>query len=431
MRRLWRLVLFSWELGITKVSWALFLREVSDMLKRRTSLGFILIFGLMIPSISARDWTSKSGHKIKGDFVKYVDGIVHIITSDAKTAKIKLDLLSDADRNYVVSQVGRNRQSPDDVPLPSTAEKESILSKTSPRKYRVRISLELKSIGVKPDILVGELALPESNEYQSIRRLEHSPGKVLSYPENGEKYLFCRFSDAECPQPGTAKTIFHEFEATLYDIAVDFSKIDTIYPYDTKTAIYRRFTGKSGEIVDPGHPEIIRIAKQIASESKDSLEFARNAYLYVSDQYKYLNPNTGLTPLSKLMQDGGGDCGNLSSIYISLLRNQGIPARHLAAMRPDGSCHYWADFYLEKYGWIPVDVTYRNGDKAGDYFGRVRVESNGIILARDVDLSVINHQGVHQKVVHMQTFAYWWVPDNSGRSGRIECHHSLKSQPMD
>ena len=313
------------------------------------------------------------------------------------------------------------------------AEGETILVKTNPKTYRVRSSLELKSVGVKPDILIGELPLPKTNEYQTIQRLKHSPGEVRSYPENGDEYLFCRFRGNECPQPGLSKTIFYEFEVTLYDISVDFSKIDEIFPYDKKSVLYRRYTGKSGVYVDPDHPEIKRIAKEIAVKSKDPLEFARNAYSYVSENYKYKNPNRGITPLKEILQNGGGDCGNLSSIFISLLRNQGIPARHLAALRPDGSCHYWADFYLEKYGWIPVDVTYRvnDKDKSNDYFGRVRIESNGIILARDVDLSVINHQGVLQKVAHMQTFAYWWVPDNSGRRGKIDVRHSFKAEPID
>jgi len=404
-----------------------------DMLKRNTTFLLILfVCGLIIPSISAKEWTAKNGHKVQGDFVTLENEIVHISTSDGKTARIKLELLSDADQNYARLQVRQNSQSSVNPSQETTVEKESILGKSNPRKYHVRISLELKSVGVKPNILVGELAWPESNEYQEIRHLEHSPGKVLAHPENGDKYLYCRFNGADCPQPGSSKTIFHEFEATLYDITVDFSKIDTIYPYDKKSALYRRYTGKSGVFVDPNHPEIKRIAMQIASESKDSLEFARNAYLYVSENYQYLNPNTGLSPLKKLLQDGGGDCGNLSSIYISLLRNQGIPARHLVTIRPNGSTHVWADFYLEKYGWIPVDVTYRLQDrsKTRDYFGRVRVGSNGIILSRDVDVSVINHQGVPQKVDHMQTCAYWWVPDNSGRSGQVESHHSLKSQPI-
>ena len=378
----------------------------------------LVISALLIPSVSSREWVAKNGRKTQGDFVKLESAVVHIAVSDGKTKKIKFEFLSDADQDYVKSQATKN---------------ETILSKTNPKKYRVRISLELKSVGVRPDILIGELALPESNEYQTIQRLEHSPGRVLSYPENGEKYLCCRFHDDACPQPGSSASIFHEFEATLYDITVDFSKIDEIYPYKKKSPLYRHYTGQSGEMIDPTHPEIIRIAKQIASTSKDPLEYARNAYLYVSENYKYLNPNTGIASLNTLLENGGGDCGNLSSIYISLLRNRGIPARHLFTIRPDGSYHVWADFYLEKYGWIPVDVTYRLLDesKSHDFFGRVRVESNGIILSRDVDLSVMNHLGDLHKVVHMQTFAYWWVPDNSGMSGHVECHHSLNAQPIE
>jgi len=318
------------------------------------------------------------------------------------------------------------------VLFPSVVVSEDILVKTEPAQHRIRIALELKAIGTRPDVLVGELPLPESNEYQTIRRLETSPGKELAYPENGEKFLACRFVGAECPAPETSVTMFHEFEATLYDIAVDFTKIGTIYPYNKNSALYRRYTTKSGDLVDPGHPEIKRIAAQLATESKDPVEFARNAYVYVSDHYKYLNPYTGMAPLEQLLRNGGGDCGNLSSIFVSLLRNQGIPARHLVAVRPDGSYHVWADFYLEKYGWIPVDVTYRLQDKtkSRDYFGRVRVGTNGIILSRDVDVSVADCQGKAQKVTSMQTFAHWnWY--KSSPIGKTECRLSVTVQPAD
>ena len=311
----------------------------------------------------------------------------------------------------------------------STVAEEEILLRSNPKKYHVRISLEFKSVDVKPESLVVAMPLPETNEYQTIRRLETSSGEILAYPETGEKYLSCRFFGAECPLPGAPVTIFHEFEATLYDLTVDFSKINEIYPYEKDSALYRRYTGKSGVFVDPDHPEIKRIAERIAVESKDPLDFARKAYLYVSDHYKYLNPNTGLAPLEKLLQNGGGDCGNLSSIFISLLRNQGIPARHLVAVRPDASWHVWADFYLEKYGWIPVDVTYRLEDKTktGDYFGRVRIKDNGIILSREVDLSVVNGKGEPQKVGLMQVFAHWCSYGAEPR-GRIEHNYSLVSQ---
>ena len=216
--------------------------------------------------------------------------------------------------------------------------------KTNPQKYRVRVSLALTTVGKRPDILVAELPLPQTNEYQTIKHVAASPGNVLSYPENGEKYLACRAVGAECPMPGMTATVFHEFEVTLYDITIDLSKIEKIYPYDKNSILYRRYTEASGTFVDPSHVEIQRIATGLAKESKDPLEFARKAYVYVSESYKYLYPGTGLHTLETILKNGGGDCGNLSSIFISLLRNRGIPARHLMAVRPDGTYHAGQNF---------------------------------------------------------------------------------------
>ncbi|UQT32617.1 transglutaminase-like domain-containing protein [Parabacteroides distasonis] len=47
------------------------------------------------------------------------------------------------------------------------------------------------------------------------------------------------------------------------------------------------------------------------------------------------------------------------------MRAKKIPAKHIVTVRPDGSHHVWADFYLERYGWIPVDVNARLVDPRG------------------------------------------------------------------
>ena len=44
----------------------------------------------------------------------------------------------------------------------------------------------------------------------------------------------------------------------------------------------------------------------------------------------------------------------------------------------------WAEFYLENYGWIPVDVTYKNLNPTGDFFGKY--DGNGIVVTREVEL---------------------------------------------
>ena len=55
-----------------------------------------------------------------------------------------------------------------------------------------------------------------------------------------------------------------------------------------------------------------------------------------------------------------GDCGAQSMYFSALCRAVGVPARTTGGFqtftgKPAG--HFWAEFYLPDYGWIPVDPT--------------------------------------------------------------------------
>lgn len=58
---------------------------------------------------------------------------------------------------------------------------------------------------------------------------------------------------------------------------------------------------------------------------------------------------------------GYGDCGQVSLLYINLLRNIGIPARWESGwyLEPeDVGIHDWAEVYFEGVGWVPVDMSF-------------------------------------------------------------------------
>ena len=301
---------------------------------------------------------------------------------------------------------------------------EGIVIRENPRKFKATVTYEVKPQKSTPRELWVVLPVPDDNGYQDIRRIGNAPGAVGSYPETGGKYYHVQVigGDRQTSPPFAAK---HEFYVTAYDLRTDFSRIGAIHSYNKTSDIYKRFTGKTAEYIDPSHPAIVRIATDLGKNAKNDLDFARRAYEYVAKNYKYIEADTGgFKPLDQILQQGGGQCGNLSSIYISLLRRRGIPARHLVGYRTNGKPHVYADFYLERYGWIPVDVTWAGTTKLKkDYFGRIHSAHPTVILSHGADLTIPGHDG-NVKRKGMQKGSYWWR-SRKGKPGKIDVNYSF------
>ena len=292
------------------------------------------------------------------------------------------------------------------------------LRKTSAKHYHVSLGVNVKNTGKTLDKLVIILPLAQTNVYQDVSNMTLNGGEILNIPETDDQYVRFTITGSDLPSVGQTKQWGYEFDITLYTITTDFDQIDLIHSYDVNSPLYLWYTGMSGNYVDPHNSTIESIGDSIWKESSDVLDYSKRCYSYVADHFQYLNPGTGLHPLSRLLAQGGGDCGNLCSIYVSLLRYKGIPSRHIVCVRPDGSGHVWADFYLENYGWVPVDVTLKQYSSFfEDYFGKVEVGKTGMILSKEVYLPLqIDDNTVHHAPILQ--YYYWWHWD-SGGSGSV------------
>ncbi len=80
----------------------------------------------------------------------------------------------------------------------------------------------------------------------------------------------------------------------------------------------------------------------------------------IVDNVRYELLDEGLRGAKAVVQTGVGECGDYASLFIALCRASGIPARSVVgywAVSGIEQTHVWAEYYIEPYGWMPVDPT--------------------------------------------------------------------------
>ncbi len=92
-----------------------------------------------------------------------------------------------------------------------------------------------------------------------------------------------------------------------------------------------------------------------------------------------------------------GNCTDFHALFIGLCRAVGIPAKFaigfpIAPKRGEGEIggyHCWAEFWLDGFGWVPVDASEagKNPEKKGYYFGTLDENRVQLSIGRDLVLS--------------------------------------------
>ncbi|MBQ3288208.1 MAG: leucine-rich repeat protein [Kiritimatiellae bacterium] len=250
---------------------------------------------------------------------------------------------------------------------------------------------------------------PQTNKYQTVRWYGGVPNDDLfdKLPETGDVYM--RVFDKGCHLIDV--DIACDFNVLCNKIKVDFSKIDGAVPYDTSTFEYKTFT-RDWRTEDPKtvrisltHPWIVARRDEILqSVGNDHVDYAYRAYSIVSDGF--VRSGHG-TDISETINRKSGDDVALVSVFVSLLRSAGIPARTLFGKMPDGNVILCPEFYVEGSGWIPADILKDVGHgKEARHFG---VYDNAcVILSSDLDVTIKEARG---DPCHLERlwFCWWWL----------------------
>jgi transglutaminase-like putative cysteine protease len=134
--------------------------------------------------------------------------------------------------------------------------------------------------------------------------------------------------------------------------------------YDVSSELYQTYTASNFAITVT--PEITALAHQIVGDETNPYLQAKMIYEHVIGNISYsYTPHVhldalGLPESEYVRTNKFGDCGAQSIYFTALLRSLGIPARSCGGFQsfpPGNGTHFWAEYYLPNYGWVPVDVT--------------------------------------------------------------------------
>ncbi len=237
----------------------------------------------------------------------------------------------------------------------------SALQMMFPSSYRITASLTLKkstldlSKAVDPSFLVV-LPLPSSNAYQEISDLRVSTGEVVCYEGKQETYL--RYSGRLPPEK-----IEITFTVGTRKAFPLWERITQAIPYDAGKPGYAMNTLRDDGRIQADDPIIEEAATRIRSESKDVLDYVRRADVWEQKTLAWKMDGKQKS-IAEIFTNVGGECSALSTVLISLLRNNGIPSRYNSGFvfkDGIGASHAWTEFYLEGYGWFPIDAAFRGG----------------------------------------------------------------------
>ena len=162
--------------------------------------------------------------------------------------------------------------------------------------------------------------------------------------------------------------------------------------YDMSDEIFKLYCNYSEPYYEQDNPLLIELSQRLVDAGDNPIEKAKKIFTWVSDNIDY----NGHLPA----QEKGAlwaytnlecDCSEFSSLMVTLLRIQGIPARKVTGflvstdpdIRPKSSqkwtfyanehtsnilAHAWVEYYVPNIGWIACDPTWNSNT---NYFNRI------------------------------------------------------------
>lgn len=152
----------------------------------------------------------------------------------------------------------------------------------------------------------------------------------------------------------------HDFVVASYSVQTEI-KENVVKPFSDKTRLLYTVFTQSDELIKSDLSDVKAFAREIVGKEVNPYKQAKIIYDYITENYtlkKDLRKNDA-SPLD-LLRSKKGDAYDFTIFYTTLLRSLSIPCVAEAGILVDADMksqnHWWTEFYIEGFGWIPVDI---------------------------------------------------------------------------
>jgi transglutaminase-like putative cysteine protease len=205
------------------------------------------------------------------------------------------------------------------------------------QKYRYVMNHRFRKTRPSAPLRFVYIPVPPSDDYQEISNVAAPGGELFDNPGSRQKYARYTITN---PDPTAWIEVTLEFDYIPKGTEFSQAVVKEVLPYDTSSELYKEYTSKYCGFIDTDNVTLRKVSDMLWRRSANAYEYAQNCLEYVTDTFDFKAVDRRRT-ISELIVRNGGDCGNLSSLFITLLRCKKVPARHVIVPN-----HVWAEFYL-------------------------------------------------------------------------------------
>lgn len=247
------------------------------------------------------------------------------------------------------------------------------------RGYQIQYDVSVSDFITKGKKNQFELWMPGVQKNQAQRNMQ----SVLDPKPMWENYKGLMMYQIDAIEPWRAYTFTQGYWFERYSIETDINVQRVEKKYNTHKKLYTFYTS-ANSITPVDNKKIRSIAAYLTRRETNPYRKAKKIYTYLLNRLEFSDKTPLVTPLESL-DKRKGDAYDYAILFTALARSAGVPARTVAGFLVYGEKqtkkHWWSEFYLEGFGWVPVDAALGDGfnilglktpkDPGNYYFGNV------------------------------------------------------------